>query len=435
MKRPISKFLAISFFCLSSQLSEAQKYFLHCGSLIDVKRGQVRQQMTIIVNENTIESVKRGYENAGKKDQLIDLRDKTVMPGFIDLHVHIESEINPRKYEEQFRLNDADVAFRSTVYAKRTLMAGFTTIRDLGGTGVNIAMRKAIDAGYIDGPRVYTAGKAIATTGGHADPSNGVKKELMGDPGPKEGVVNSPEDAKKAVRQRYKNGADLIKITATGGVLSVAKDGQGPQFTAEELAAIVETAADYNMITAAHAHGAEGMKRAVIAGITTIEHGTLMTEEVMDLMIAKGTYFVPTISAGKYVAEKARIPGYYPDIIVPKALKIGPQVQQTFQKAFQKGVKIAFGTDAGVFPHGENAKEFGYMVEAGMSPMKAIQSATIINAQVLKATGKIGSISKGLLADIVAVDENPVKNIKTLEQVTFVMKNGKIYKHLADAKE
>ncbi|MDN5212124.1 amidohydrolase family protein [Fulvivirgaceae bacterium BMA12] len=435
MKRPISKLLAASFFCLSSQLCGAQKYFLHCGNLIDVKSGQVMSQMTVVINGNTIESVEKGYKNAGGKDQLIDLKDKTVMPGFIDLHVHIESETSPKKYEEQFRLNDADVAFRSTVYAKRTLMAGFTTVRDLGGTGVNIAMRKAIDAGYIDGPRIYTAGKAIATTGGHADPTNGVKKQLMGDPGPKEGVVNGPEDAKKAVRQRYKNGADLIKITATGGVLSVAKDGQGPQFTKEELAAIVETAADYGMITAAHAHGAEGMKRAVMAGITTIEHGTLMTTEVMDLMIAKGTYLVPTISAGKYVADKAKIPGYYPDVIVPKALQIGPQIQQTFQKAFQKGVKIAFGTDAGVFPHGENAKEFGYMVEAGMSPMEAIQAATITNAQVLKATDKIGALDKGLRADIVAADDNPIKNIKTLEQITFVMKDGKVYKHLAGNKK
>lgn len=429
MSKPIYQLLFTLTFLCPFFICHAQKYYLHCGNLIDVKQGEILKDITIVINGNIIESVERGFKKPGKNDQLIDLKSKTVLPGLIDMHVHIESETNPKKYEEQFRLNEADKAFRSTVYAKRTLMAGFTTVRDLGGTGVNIAMRKAIAAGYIDGPRIYTAGKAIGTTGGHADPSNGVRKDLMGDPGPKEGVVNGPEDARKAVRQRYKNGADLIKITATGGVLSVAKDGQGPQFTEEEVRVIVETAKDYGMITAAHAHGAEGMKRAVQAGITTIEHGTLMTEEVMDLMIKHGTYLVPTISAGRYVADKAKVPGYYPDIIVPKALEIGPQIQQTFQKAFQTGVKIAFGTDAGVFPHGENAKEFGYMVEAGMSPMEAIQSATVVSAQVLRAADKIGSIEKGLLADIVAVDEDPLMNVKTLEQITFVMKNGKIYKN------
>jgi imidazolonepropionase-like amidohydrolase len=220
----------------------------------------------------------------------------------------------------------------------------------------------------------------------------------------------------------------MIKITATGGVLSVAKDGQGPQFTQEELNAIVETANEYGMISAAHAHGAEGMKRAVLAGITTIEHGTKMTEEVMNLMIAKGTYYVPTISAGKYVAEQAKVPGFYPALVVPKALEIGPQIQATFGAAYKKGVKIAFGTDAGVFPHGQNGKEFGYMVEAGMPPMKALQSATIVNAEVLRMSDTLGTIAPGKWADIVAVDEDPLKNIRTMEKVTFVMKNGVVYK-------
>jgi imidazolonepropionase-like amidohydrolase len=349
------------------------------------------------------------------------------MPGLIDMHVHIEGEYDKYSYVNRFRLEDADVAFKSTVFAKRTLLAGFTTVRDLGGSGVNIALRKAIDNGTVIGPRIYTAGKSIATTGGHADPTNGVRKELRGNPGPKEGVINSPADARKAVRQRYKDGADVIKITATGGVLSVAKDGSGPQFTMEELTAIVETANDYGMISAAHAHGAEGMKRAVLAGITTIEHGTLMTDEIMDLMKQKGTYYVPTITAGKYVAKMAAVKGFYPALVVPKALAIGPQIQNTFAKANKSGVLIAFGTDAGVFPHGENGKEFGYMVEAGMSPMKAILSATSVNAKVLKNDG-IGSIETGKLADIIAVDEDPTKNIHTLENVSFVMKDGKVYK-------
>jgi imidazolonepropionase-like amidohydrolase len=251
----------------------------------------------------------------------------------------------------------------------------------------------------------------------------------MGDPGPKEGVINSPEDARQAVRQRYKDGADLIKITATGGVLSIAKDGSGPQFTDEELQAIIETAKDYGMITAAHAHGTEGMKRAVMAGITTIEHGTKMSEEVMELMIQKGTYYVPTITAGKFVAEKAQEQGYYHPLVVPKALEIGPQIQRTFAAAYKKGVKIAFGTDAGVFPHGQNAKEFGYMVEAGMPAMESIQSATLTAATVLGQAENFGSIEQGKLADIVAVDGDPLKNIKVLENISFVMKDGVVYKN------
>jgi len=288
--------------------------------------------------------------------------------------------------------------------------------------------RRAINQKLVLGPRIFAAGKSIATTGGHADPTNSYRKDLMGDPGPKEGVVNSAEEARQAVRQRYKEGSDMIKITATGGVLSLAKDGSGPQFTDEELKAIIETAKDYGMHTAAHAHGAEGMKRAVMAGITTIEHGTKMTEEVMDLMIQKGTFYVPTISAGKFVAEQAKVPGYYHPLVTPKALEIGPQIQETFRKAYKRGVKIAFGTDAGVFYHGDNGKEFTYMVEAGMPAIEAIKAATVTNAGILGMSDKIGAIAPGLLADIVATDENPLKNIKTMETVSFVMKEGVIYK-------
>jgi imidazolonepropionase-like amidohydrolase len=350
------------------------------------------------------------------------------MPGLIDMHVHLEGETNKDQALQRFTMNKADVAFKSTIFAKKTLMAGFTTVRDLGGSGVNTSLRNAVNQGIIVGPRIFSAGKSIASTGGHADPTNGFREDMMGDPGPKEGVINSAEEARQAVRQRYKDGSDLIKITATGGVLSIAKDGSGPQFTAEELAAIVETAKDYGFHTAAHAHGAEGMKRAVEAGITTIEHGTKMTEEVMDLMIKKGTYYVPTISAGKFVAEKAKEAGYYHPLVVPKALEIGPQIQQTFAKAYKKGVKIAFGTDAGVFPHGDNGKEFTYMVEAGMPALEAIKSATVVAAGVLGMSEKIGTIDVGKLADIVGTDENPLQNIKTMEKVSFVMKDGVVYK-------
>ena len=418
-------------FCLTfftSINAQTSKTLIHCGTLIDGVSDQAKTKMTIIIEENKITSVESGYLKPGKDDQVIDLKDKTVMPGLMDMHTHIESQSSPQAYSERMRLNEADVAFRSTIYAKTTLMAGFTTIRDLGGSGVNISLRNTINQGIVEGPRIFTAGKAIGTTGGHADPTNGVRKDLMGDPGPKEGVINGPDEAAKAVRQRYKDGADFIKITATGGVLSVAKDGQGPQFTQEEVDAIVKIANDYGMISSAHAHGAEGMKRAVLAGITSIEHGTKMTEEIMDLMIERGTYFVPTITAGKTVAENAKKPGYFPEVIVPKALEIGPLIQETFSNAYKRGVKIAFGTDAGVFPHGENAREFVYMVEAGMPPMEAIQSATITTARMLRMEDQIGSIEAGKLADIIATDGNPLENIEVMLKVSFVMKEGKVYK-------
>ena len=422
------KFFFTTVLIFSNIYLHAQSTYLHCGQLIDGKSDQVQSEMTVVVDSNRIVSVEKGFTEPPPEAQLIDLKEKTVLPGLIDLHVHIQNQSSKDNYSKGFRLNEADIALQAVPYARTTLLAGFTTVRDLGGDGVNIALRNAINAGHVEGPRIFTAGKSIATTGGHADPTNGVRNDLMGDPGPAEGVINGPDDARKAVRQRYKNGADLIKITATGGVLSYAKDGSSPQFTEEELRAIIETANDYNMTTAAHAHGAEGMKRAVEAGITTIEHGTLMTEEVMDLMKEKGTYYVPTITAGKSVADSAKIRGYYPSIVVPKALAIGPKIQDTFAKAYQRGVKIAFGTDAGVFAHGKNAKEFGYMTEAGMPPMEAIQSATSVAATVLKMEDELGSLEKGKLADIIAVDENPLENISALEDVTFVMKEGVVCK-------
>ena len=415
-------------FLIVSITGFAQRTLIHCGNLIDGKNKEMQSQVTIVVEGNKIMSVEKGLTKPGKEDKLIDLSKKTVMPGLIDMHVHLESETSKDSQLKKYTLNEADIAFQSTVYAKKNLMAGFTTVRDCGGSGVNVSIRNAINQGIVIGPRVFAAGKSIASTGGHADPTNGGKRELLGDPGPKEGVINGPEDAYQAVRQRYKEGSDFIKITATGGVLSVAKDGSGPQFTQEEVNAIVAAAKDYGFHTAAHAHGAEGMKRAVLAGITTIEHGTLMTEEVMDLMKQKGTYHVPTIIAGRSAAEYAKIPGYYHPLVVPKALEIGSKIQENFAKSYKRGVKIAFGTDAGVFPHGDNAKEFGYMVEGGMPAIEALLSAMQVNANILGAGDKIGSIESGKLADIIAVNENPTANIKTMEKVTFVMKDGVVYK-------
>lgn len=407
----------------------AQETYIQCGKLIDTKNGKVITNKTIIVSGKTIKSIEDGFVNPKNvTDKVIDLKTKTVMPGWIDMHVHLEEQTNPSHYLEEFTLNDADIAYDAEGFGKTTLLAGFTTVRDLGGTGVNVSLRNAINAGKVIGPRIFTVEKALASTGGHADPTNGYRKDLMGNPGPKEGVVNSIEDARQAVRQRYKNGADWIKITATGGVLSVAKSSGNPQFTQEEIEAIVATAKDYGMKVAAHAHGDEGMQRAVKAGVKTIEHGTEMSEATMDLMIKNNAYLVPTITAGKTVEENAKKPNYYPAIVVPKALSIGPRIQGTFAKAYKKGVPIAFGTDAGVFQHGLNAREFVYMTEAGMPIMKALQSATVTNAMLLDMDKQIGSIEVGYLADIIATNDDPTQEISTVNNVVFVMKEGVIYK-------
>ncbi|MBV9989480.1 MAG: amidohydrolase family protein [Chitinophagaceae bacterium] len=422
------KILTLLIAALVLQTSIAQRTIVHCGQLVDPRKLQVLKEMSVIIEGNKVIDVQKGYAAAGAGDKIIDLKSRTVMPGLIDMHVHLESETNPNNYLNGFTWNTGDYAFQSVVFAERTLMSGFTTVRDLGGSGVNISLRNAINKELIKGPRIYTAGKAIATTGGHADPTNNYRRDLAGDPGPKEGVVNGVEDCAKAVRQRYKEGSDLIKITATGGVLSMAKDGSGAQFTEEEVRAIVAIAKDYGFKVAAHAHGAEGMKRAVLGGVNSIEHGTYMSEEVMELMKQHGTYLVPTIIAGKSSADSAKKPGYYPEIVRAKALVVGNYIQATFAKAYKVGVKIAFGTDAGVYAHGKNWMEFVYMTEAGMPILEAIRAATISAADLL-GDDRLGALEKDKLADLIAVDGDPTKDVSSMGRVKFVMKNGVVYKN------
>ncbi len=414
----------LSFIALIFSVAGSAQQVIHAGQLIDTRSGRVLKQVSIVIDSNKIMDVKKGYVNA---EQIIDLKDSTVMPGLMDMHTHLMLEITANSYSEKFFHEESFYAIRATVNAKKTLMAGFTTVRDLGGDPkVTRELSNAIGNHTIAGPRMFNAGKSIGTTGGHVDPTNGVNHKLMEDPGPKEGVINGPDDAYKAIRQRYKEGSDVIKLAVTGGVLSLAKSGDNPQFTDEELKAIMTAANDYNFVVAVHAHGAEGMKRAIRAGVHSVEHGTYMDKEAMRLMRDKGTYYVPTITAGKWVEEHANS---YPAVVQPKAKAVGPKIQSTFGKAYQYGVKIAFGTDAGVFPHGLNAREFKYMVEAGMSPMKAIQSATIESAKLLRIDNTLGSIEKGKLADIVAVKGDPLKDISVMEKVSFVMKDGKVYKN------
>lgn len=421
--------LLLAALCVTTSLF-AQKTILYCGKLIDPATLQVKTEMSIIVTGNTISDVQKGYVTAGAGDKVIDLKGRTVMPGLIDAHVHMEHETSPNAQLKEFTTNDADIAFQSTGYAKTTLMAGFTTVRDLGGSGVNISLRNAIRKGTVMGPRIYTAGKIISSTGGHGDPTHGWRKGLIAD----EEMTNTVADGKdaciKAVRQLYKDGADLVKITASGGVLSLEKDGTGPQFSEEEIRAIVETAKDYGMRVAAHAHGAEAMKRAIRAGVTSIEHGTLMDDEVMSLCKQHGVWYVPTIIAGKSVSDTARKhPEYFPPVIAGKAIAIGSLIQNNFGKAYKAGVKVAFGTDAGVYAHGKNWMEFVYMNEAGMPALETIKCATINAAELIGISDKVGSIEKGKLADIVAVEGDPTQDLHVMGNMKFVMKDGVVYKN------
>ena len=419
---------ALALVMVAAPALAADPMALQCEHLFDARSGRLLGLHTVVVRDGKIEQVLPGWVDA-PGTAAVDLTGHTCTPGWTDLHVHMASQSSPQSYSEGFRLDDTDYALRSVSYAKKTLLAGFTSVRDLGGD-VAPHLRDAINQGVVEGPRIWAAGKSIATTGGHGDPTNGwnsALSHLVGPPGPTEGVINSPEQARQAVRQRYKEGSDVIKITATGGVLSYAKSGDAPQFTVDEIRAVVETAKDYGYRVAAHAHGAEGIKRAVLGGVTSIEHGSYMTDEVMTLMKQKGTWFVPTLYAGRFVAEKAKIDGYFPEVVRPKAARIGAMIRDTTARAYKAGVKIAFGTDMGVGPHGDNAREFSYMVEAGISAAAALQAATIRAAEVLGVDDQ-GVIETGKRADIVAVPGDPLADIGVTSRVDFVMKDGVIYR-------
>lgn len=405
---------------------------IYCGKLVQVEPLKMLESRTIRLAGNTVTAVEDGYQPAGPDDNIIDLKSSTCMPGLMDMHVHLSHEFSSRTYLEKFTLGAPDYAIRATVNAEKTLMAGFTQVRELGDQsyGEAIALRNAIDSGKVPGPRILAAGKSIATTGGHADGTNGRKRDLMYDLGPDAGVVNGPIEAREAVRQRYKHGADMIKITATGGVLSVAKSGQNPQFMMDELEAIVETAGDYGMPVAAHAHGAEGMYRAVLAGVDSIEHGTYMDARTMKLMKKNGTWLVPTLMAPQWAKEKSAIEGFFPEMVRTKAASMGSVMQEKFKRVYKAGVPIAFGTDTGVSAHGDNGREFELMVAGGMPALEAIRSATLYGARLTRTDDRLGRLAPGYLADIVAVPEDPRDDITTMTRVSFVMKGGVVYKSL-----
>jgi imidazolonepropionase-like amidohydrolase len=408
---------------------------IHCGHLLDVLAGQMLGPTTVIVEGKRVREVAAGSKTPAGATE-IDLSGQTCLPGLIDSHTHLSSEGSPTQYVDDFHWNLADYVVRATIYARRTLLAGFTTVRNLGDQqNETVALRNAINGGLIAGPRIYTAGVPIGSTGGHADPTDGYRYDLAGDPGPDQGIINSADDAAKAVRLHYKRGDDVIKIMPSGGVLDQSASGDNSQLTLEEIKAVVATAHDYGFTVAAHAHGAESIRRAVIGGVDSIEHGTYMDDQDMKLMKERGTWYVPTIIAGDFVAHKAAIPGYFPPQVAAKAAAIGPLILGTAGRAYKAGVKIAFGTDAGVYPHGENAHEFELMVQAGMPPLYAIQAATVHASQLLKHDKDLGSVTAGKFADVVAVTGNPLDNIGLLKQVSFVMKEGVVYKRDGKALE
>lgn len=407
--------------------NSAQALTVDCGRLLDVKSGKWRDNVSVVVDQGKIVSV--DAQQPGGAGDHVDLRAYSCLPGLIDSHTHLTDQFGPTTYSDQFRLNPADYAIRGTVYAKRTLDAGFTTVRNLGdGDNVSIALRKAIDAGLVEGPRMYTAGEPIGSTGGHADGTDGYRANLEGDPAAKESIINGPADAWKAVRQHYKDGADLIKIMPSGGVLDESRSADNPQLTEEEIKAVVAAAHDYGFTVAAHAHGAESIRRAVVGGVDSIEHGTFMDEQDMKLMKERGTWYVPTVIAGETVTAKAQIAGYFPPQVALKAAAVGPKILDTLGRAYKYGIKIAFGTDAGVYPHGENAREFAYMVQAGMPAIETIRAATLNAAELLKHADTLGQVTPGYAADLIAVKGDPLQDVTTLQHVEFVMKAGTVFK-------
>ncbi len=421
------------FYVVSSVSAQADNTtYIHAGSvLVSADESPVNEQ-TIVVRNNRVERVEQGYVLPSETDtsaQVIDLKDQFVLPGLMDMHVHLLFELSPSSRTDALFTTTSMEALNGAYFANKTLMAGFTTVRDLGATPEAIyALRSGVAKGLVPGPRIIAAGSALAATGGHGD-IDGIKPELLKLWTP-ETICDGADDCRKAVRKAVKFGADWIKVTATGGVLSDTKTGTDQQMTDDELTAIVSTAHRLGVKVAAHAHGANGIKAALRAGVDSIDHGTFTDAQAMKLFKKSNAYMVPTLSPGVKVPAKMEGNPFFTEAIKAKALAASAASQNTFLEAYKSGVKIAFGTDSAVTPHGENADEFVMMVEAGMAPADAIRSATITSAELLGLEDKLGTLHNGKLADLIAVNGNPLNDISTLRAVNFVMKEGKVMKPL-----
>jgi len=419
--------------------SAAKTTIIHCGSLIAVPGEPVQTQVSIIVVDDTIAEIKPGFivasELEGNEDNpditIIDLSDAFVLPGLIDTHTHLTGQNLPAPERMRRRLQESDThaAIDGVANAKKTILAGFTTVRNVGSPGTAaLALRDRINQGVVPGPRMFVSGPAVSITGGHGDPTNAISPALRPDLPDQLAPADGIAEARKAVRARVREGVDLIKITATGGVLSPTAAGVGQQFFDDELESIVEAARMMGRKVAAHAHGTDGINAALRAGVASIEHGTYLDDESIALFIEHGAYLVPTIHAGKFVEAKAKIPGYFPDAVQKKAAAVGPLIQASFGRAYATGVKIAFGTDVGVGAHGTNAQEFIYMHEAGMTPEDCLISATINAADLIGVSDQIGTLEIGKAADIIAVPRDPMKDVSAYLDVSFVMARGEVAK-------
>ncbi len=410
----------------------ADTTLIYAGELLAIPGQSPSSRQTIVVEDNIIIEVASGFANAADFDgdvTVIDLRDKFVLPGLMDMHVHLQGELGPRNDSDALKMSDQLMQMRSIYFAMNTLKAGFTTVRDVGSSSQEMyAMRDAIENGWIDGPRIIAAG-GVGITGGHADIS-GVSPDLM-EMFTSPNVCDGPYDCRRAARNVIKYGADLIKITSTGGVMTDRATGTGQQMEMDELKEVVLAAARMGRKVASHAHHEDGIVAALEAGVASIEHGSYTGPRAIKLFKETGAYLVPTLLAGKTVATLAVEVDYMSDAVKEKAIRIGNDMAGSFEKAHKAGVNIAYGTDSGISPHGTNAEEAVLMVEAGMSEMDVIISATINAADLIDMSNSIGTIEAGKFADIIAVDASPLANIDELLDVDFVMKSGKVYKDQA----
>ena len=415
-------------FAPAASLAQSDLLVVHCGALLDEPGKPPRRNASVFIRDGKVVEVRDGFvREIGAT--VIDASRLFVMPGMIDCHVHLTGEMSKDSRLRAVQESDADATINAIVHAKRTLDAGFTTVRDVGSSGDAIfALRDAINAGRVPGPRVLAAGESITPTGGHGDSTHGYRDDLFDYPSPFVGVADGPFEARKAVRHQVKRGADLIKLTATGGVLSATAQGTGQQFFDDELRAIVETAHALGRKVAAHAHGADGIKAALRAGVDSIEHGSFLDDEAIALFKQSGAYLVPTILAGVTVAELAEQEGYFVPAVREKARAVGPIMQGALGRAAQAGVKIAYGTDCGVGKHGENGREFELMVGAGMSPMDALVAATVNAADLCGLGERIGALRPGMEADIIALDGSPLEDPSSVRRVRLVMRSGRVMK-------